>query len=200
MNDPQPLAGRRIVVTRQEAQAEALCRRLAERGADPIRFPTIDFRPLPAAEMDHALKRLDDYAWIVFSSPNAVRFFLRRLKVSEQELVFPRIAAIGPSTAAELIEAGIEVDFVPAEHSGEALAATLPSVAERSILVPRTRQGRPEVVDGLRKRGAHVDDVAIYETVPAEPTASSPPMPRSSRKSQIRNLPATSHAWPWDTR
>src|SRR5204862_3371439 len=50
-----PLAGRRILVTRAAAQAEALAGRLTALGADAVACPAIETRPTPPAELCAAL-------------------------------------------------------------------------------------------------------------------------------------------------
>ena len=165
------LSGRRVVVTRQREQAESFCRRLTELGAEPVRFPTIDFALVRSQEVDQALANLQAYDWILFTSPNAVRFFLDLLEEAQTVLTDPRIAATGSQTAATLRAAGYVCDFVPADFSGATLAATLPNVTGQRILVPRTEQGRPELSGGLLSRGAEVDDLAIYRTIFATPTS-----------------------------
>ncbi len=171
MSAPLPLSGRRVVVTRQRNQAESFCRRLAQLGAKPVRFPTIDFAPVRSHEVDQAQAKLRMYDWILFTSPNAVRFFLDLLDEAQVVLAGPKIAATGSQTAAALEQAGYVCDFVPADFSGAALAATLPEVTGQRVLVPRTEQGRPELVEGLAARGAEVDEISIYRTILATPTS-----------------------------
>jgi uroporphyrinogen-III synthase len=166
-----PLQGRRIVVTRQPDQAEIVCARLAELGAVPLRFPTIDFAAVRDSDVDRALDALETYDWVIMTSANAVRFFLDLLGHGEAGAEGVRFAATGSKTAAELAHAGLQVAFVPQGFSGAVLAATLPDVAGARILIPRTAQGRRDLVDGLVARGARVDDVAIYRTAIAQPSA-----------------------------
>lgn len=172
MNASPPLQKRRIVVTRSPEQAGAMCAQLAALGATCIRFPAIDFTPLPAPELDAALAQPGRYAWLIFTSGNAVRFFLERVAGSQWQAVRdrPRIAAVGSATQKRLAANGIPVDFVPDEFTGEQLAWGLGEVAGRRILLPRARIGRPEIVDLLRQRGALVDDIPLYDTVTAVPT------------------------------
>jgi uroporphyrinogen III methyltransferase/synthase len=60
------LEGRRIVVTRSEAQSHGLCRALEEAGASVLRCPTIRIDPPEShGELDAALARLDEYRWTV---------------------------------------------------------------------------------------------------------------------------------------
>ena len=80
------------------------------------------------------------------------------------------VAAIGPGTAAALLERGIRADVVPARFVAEALVEALADteLAGRRVLVARAAEARPVLPDALRERGAAVDDVALYDTV-AEP-------------------------------
>ncbi|MCB8944332.1 MAG: uroporphyrinogen-III synthase [Ardenticatenaceae bacterium] len=159
----KPLDGKRIVVTRSPDLAEPMCKQLAAWGAVPLRFPVIDFVPLPAPELD-----LAHFDWLVFTSGNGVRFFFERLETGDWRLGTDlRVAAVGEATGRLLAEYGVDVAFVPEVFTGEALGLGLGDVRGKRILLPRAKIGRPEIVDLLRERGAVVDDVALYETVTA---------------------------------
>lgn len=173
----QPLLHKRILVTRSPAQAEAMCRQLEALGATAVRFPVIDFIPLPASELKRALANLPRYDWLVFTSGNAVRFFWQ--SVRELTAVFdtpsllttlPSIAAVGPATQQRLAEKGITANLLPGVFTGEQLALALGDVAGKRILLPRAKAGRPEIVTRLRQCGALVDEAPLYETVTAVPT------------------------------
>ena len=158
----RPLAGKRIVVTRPVDQAEGVIAALAQAGAVPIHIPAIRFEAVgDSPQIARAIAEIDSFDWIVFTSANGVRFFRELCK----HLARARIAAVGPATAAALREAGVDVDFVPDEFVGEALARTLGDVAGRRILLPRAEAANADIVDLLRARGAHVDDVPIYRTL-----------------------------------
>lgn len=160
-----PLSGRRIVVTRSRAQAGAFCQRLSDLGAEPIAIPTIAFAPLPNERLDAALRQLDQYNWLIFTSANAVDFFCQ--VVSGDLPAGLRVAASGSATASKLQERGITPDFVPAEFVGEKLAAGLGDLRGQRVLLPRARLGRPEIVAQLQAQGAVVDDIPLYDTVAA---------------------------------
>jgi uroporphyrinogen-III synthase len=168
----QPLMGKRVVVTRSVEQAETMCAQLEALGATAVRFPTIEFIPLPAPELDAALANLAQYDWLIFTSSNAVRFFWQRLETNRLPITDYRllIAAVGSASQKLLAEKGVHVDFVPEEFTGEQLALGLGNVAGQRILLPRAKLGRPEIIDRLREQGAWVDEVALYETVTAVPT------------------------------
>ena len=44
-------------------------------------------------------------------------------------------------------------------------------LSSRSAMTPRARIGGPKIVEGLRKQGAQVSDIALYDTVTAVPDA-----------------------------
>lgn len=170
MSRSAPLRGLRIVVTRHGEQADDFCRALRAQGAEPLRFPTIDFAPLTTSLPPDAGRNPDRYRWVIFTSPNAVRFFPADMAEAIRNSAC-RIAAVGVVTAAAAEARGWHVDFVPADFSGRTLAAMLPGAAGARILIPRSEQGRPELTAGLTTRGASVDDVATYRTVIGRPTA-----------------------------
>ena len=76
------------------------------------------------------------------------------------------VAAIGPATAQALRDRGIVPDVVPAEAVSESLLAALGDVGGRRVLVATAQGARDVLPDGLRERGAHVDVVHLYRTVP----------------------------------
>jgi uroporphyrinogen III methyltransferase/synthase len=81
------------------------------------------------------------------------------------------IAAIGPGTARALAEHGIAADVVPERFVAEALVEALAAIEieGRRVLVARAAEARDVLPDALRKRGAEVDVVALYETVREAP-------------------------------
>lgn len=174
--EARPLAGRRILVTRTRSQAGELAALLAEEGAEAIEFPTISIEPVAdAAALDAAL--LAAYDWIVFTSANGVQAAWARLAALGRDaraFAGARLCAIGPATAAELARRGLIADFVPAEYVAEAVVAGLDVAAGQRVLLPRADIARPDLAEGLRRRGARVDEVVAYRTRiagPADPRA-----------------------------
>ena len=165
------LSGRTVVVTRAREQAAAFVALLEARGARVVAFPTIVTRPADPAEVDRAIAALAAYAWIVFSSANAVRFFLDRLTARGLPGLPAglRVAAVGRATADLLAERGIGVDAVPEEFVGARVAAAVGDVRGQRVLLPRADIGRAETVEALEAAGAIVDAVTLYHTVPAAP-------------------------------
>ncbi len=153
---------RRIVVTRPEPDAGRLAARLRAAGATPVLAPAIRIAFTDPPELDAALSRIATFDWVVFTSKNGVEAVFRRTR----RLDGPRIAAIGPATAAALAAHGVTVDLVPAEYVAEAVLEALGDVAGRQILLPRADIARRALADGLRARGATVVEIAAYRTHP----------------------------------
>lgn len=162
----QPLAGKRVLVTRSRQQAADFASRLREVGAVPVVFPVIAFESLPTQPLVNALGKVHTYDWLIFTSVNAVDFFMAAYR--QQQL--PHVAAVGSATLTKLEEEGIQVDFVPDIFTGKELARGLGDLDGQRILLPRARIGRPEIVDELRAQGADVEEIALYDTVPTPPS------------------------------
>jgi uroporphyrinogen-III synthase len=171
MTETSPLAGKRVVITRPRAQAGALAEKLSALGAQPIVFPTIEIAPMEdAGPLEAALRQLDRYQWVVFTSANGVAAFWERLNGGAGGAAAGlRFAAVGPATARALEKRGATAAFIPEEYVAESLAAGLGDVAGRRILLPHAELAREVLADELRARGATVDEIAVYRTLPAAP-------------------------------
>jgi uroporphyrinogen III methyltransferase/synthase len=73
---------------------------------------------------------------------------------------------MGPGTARALQERGVRPDVVPERSVAEGMVEALADVEVRRVLVARAKEGRDVLPDALRARGAEVDVLALYETVP----------------------------------
>ena len=168
----RPLSGRRIVVTRARAQAGALVRALEALGADVVAAPAIRIVPLDdLTPLRAALSRVPSYDWIVFTSQNAVRVVCDRLPewgLAPRDLTRAAVAAIGPATAEALTQRGVAAELIPERFVAEAVVAALAArgdVRGKRVLVPRAREARDALPEGLRALGAVVDVLPIYETI-----------------------------------
>lgn len=167
----KPLEGKRILVTRPRAQAAELCDKLSAQGAIPIAFPTIEIAPLDDyAALDRAIRELSAYHWIIFTSVNGVKAFWDRLEIVRTGLAPARhIAAIGPATARALHAHGVTAILIPDEYIAEAIVESIGDVTGQCILLPRADIAREALAVELRARGAIVDEIAAYRTVPVQP-------------------------------
>lgn len=162
------LQGRRIVITRPVEKARRLADRLRSLGAVPIEFPTVRIEPAEIGPLDDALRALDSFDWIVFTSANGVEAVFARLAAAgkdARDVGRRKVAAIGPVTARSLKVRGVEPDLVPDEYVAEAILASLGEVHGLRFLLPRADIAREALAVGLREKGAVVTEVAAYRTV-----------------------------------
>jgi uroporphyrinogen III methyltransferase/synthase len=157
-----PLSGRTIAVTRAREQASDLGRRLQTLGARVVLAPAIRTEPL-----DAELPDLSGFDLLCLTSPTGAARLLELVR-DARDLAGPRIAAIGPGTAAALRAGGIEPDILPSRSNAEGLVDALEGVEVRHALIARAQEGREVLPDALRERGAEVELLALYRTI-AEP-------------------------------
>ncbi len=120
-------------------------------------------------KLDLAIERLADYDWIIFTSPNGVVYFWRRMKMKGKDarsLSKLKMGAIGPKTAAKLENMGIVADFLPDEYSTRGIIKRIErfKIKGKKILLPRADIAPSRLPNGLEKLGARVEEVAAYET------------------------------------
>ena len=165
------LAGRRILVTRAASQAGKLSDGLRALGAIPVEVPVLEIQP-PASfdALDHALRQLDRYHWLILTSTNAVRAVADRaaaLGVHLSAIHLPQVAAVGRATAEEAKKAGLPVALVPELYVAESLVAELHdsmsgSISGQRVLLARAAVARDVIPDALRAAGATVDVADAY--------------------------------------
>jgi uroporphyrinogen III methyltransferase / synthase len=161
----RPLQGTRIAVTRPREHAGALAERLEQLGAGVAVVPLIAIEPLEEDAEFAALVERGDHDWIVFTSANAVRAAGPRLRDARA-----RAAAVGPATAQALRDAGVEPAFSPDVYAALEIAAGLEPLSGARVLLPQSEIAEPALADELRARGATVDAVDAYRTVPRDAT------------------------------
>jgi uroporphyrinogen III methyltransferase/synthase len=173
--EKRPLFGSRVLVTRAADQSGGIASALRELGAEAVVIPMIRLAP-PAdlSKIDTALGQLAGYDALLFTSANAVRFFVARAgEIGRSTLEdAPPAACVGPITADAARRAGFSVELVPDDRRDavgllEAVSKHWPPRGRR-FLLPQAEAARPELAEGLRGGGASVDAVTVYQTVAAE--------------------------------
>ncbi len=172
-----PLAGRTVVVTRGRHQSGELATRLRDAGARPLEVPVIALAP--AADGGRAMAEAvaglapgapSRYAWVVFSSANAVDHFFAALP-DVRWLAGVGVAAVGPATAGSLAARHLVADLVPPEHSARGMVEVFPRAAGPTVparaLLPQAAGARADLARGLEAKGWAVHAVEAYRTVRA---------------------------------
>jgi uroporphyrinogen-III synthase len=166
------LSGRRIVITRAPEQAEELVDRLVEAGAEIRMLPMVRFvEASDPSALDRAIAELARFDWLIFTSGNAVRFFLGRCRFLGRWPLRPglRYAAVGLATREALKEQGLHEAFMPRQASAASLGSELAAELNgKSVLIPRSDRAADDLPSALRAAGAIVTDVVAYCTAAPE--------------------------------
>lgn len=160
---------KRILVTRPREQADGFIDGLKAAGFEPICFPVIQIRPIDDnTQLDQAMMNLDQYEWVVFTSVNAVNVVFSRLPAGAH---FPKVATIGPKTAAALRTHGVTPTFVPDEYVAESILPGLGDLKNKWVLLPRAEIARKALPEAIVAAGGTVHEIAVYQTLPMKPDA-----------------------------
>jgi hydroxymethylbilane synthase len=158
----------RVLVTRPDAQAAALVAALEARGLESVVVPTIEIQPVAAGgELDTRAADLAGYDWTIVTSANGAQAMLDAARRSGVDPTVTRWAAVGEATAMVLAAAGVGEPFRPSRSSGRAIADQLPLGSGERVLLARADIADGTLPDGLRARGAAVDEVDAYRTLEA---------------------------------
>jgi uroporphyrinogen-III synthase len=138
----------RVIVTRPRELAGPLVERLEGLGLEVVLCPLIELEPIGPPELD-----VTSFDWVVVTSPRGARELAGRRRGA-----LPRVAAIGPGTAAALRENGIEPALVPRVSTQEGLVAELPDPPGR-VLFAGAEDARPYLAEALE-----AETVVLYRT------------------------------------
>ncbi len=174
----RPLLGLRILNTRPIESSPALSQRLRQLGAEVLEMPA--FQVIPAqdyAELDrliHSLAGGSNWDWILFTSANAVTYFLQRLFSLGYDLrilAHSGLGAVGKATAQALSNFHLNADFIPSKFSGLDWVAEVADLAGKRVLLPRSAIAPSDVPDELLRRGAYVEAPVTYSVASTEADA-----------------------------
>ncbi len=175
--EKKPLFGKRILVTRTREQASQLVETLEQMGAECLEIPTIKIVPPESFEvLDEALRELESFDWVIFTSVNGVKYFFDRLFALGKDaraMAKAKVAAIGTATAELIKSYGLLVDLLPKEFRAEGLLEVLmkEDLSGKRVLIPRALEAREILPEKLREAGAEVVVAPAYQTIiPEEET------------------------------
>lgn len=168
----KPLFGKRVLVTRPREQASELSELIESLGGEAVLFPvirTVEIENFTA--LDAGIEDIGSFDWVLFTSANGVRFFLKR--ISERGLdarIFgkAKLCAIGPATAKELQRHMLRADLIPTSYVADDVLRCLNEAGEiagKRFLLPRAQEARRMLPEKLRQLGGEVRELAAYRTL-----------------------------------
>lgn len=169
----KPLSGKSVLVTGTTSMVNRLSPILKEEGAEAISFSLIRTERMRLPELDVALKEIDKYNWIVFTSANGVECFfeeMQEIRKDIRDLAHVRFAVIGDGTRKALEAHGIFCDFIPTAYSSKDMAeAMIPHIEkDENVLLLRAEEANRVLPDALEKAGISHKCISLYHTVTDE--------------------------------
>ena len=166
----KPLSGKSVLVTGTTSMVERLSPILKEEGAEAISFSLIRTERMRLPELDVALKEIDKYNWIVFTSANGVECFfeeMQEVRKDIRDLAHIRFAVIGDGTKKALEDHGIFCDFIPTAYSSKDMAeAMVPYIGkDENVLLLRAEEANRVLPDALEEAGISHTCISLYHTV-----------------------------------
>ena len=167
-----PFFGKKIVITRTRDKGAVLAGKLERLGAQVFEFPVIEIkRPSGWEAMDKAIRGLERFDWVVFTSTYGVDFFFERLRHHKKDaraLKGVKIACVGPGTEEALSRRGVTSELVPEHFETTAIAVEFKKkfghLSGKNILLLRADIA-PEALDlALRRLGAQITRIHAYRT------------------------------------
>ena len=165
------LTERKIIITRAQEQTSEAREIFLKNGAEVFDLPSLVIGP-PAdwTPLDDALKEINTFDWIIFSSANGVRNVEDRMKQIDLSLSkisnTIQIAAVGRKTASLLSDMDAKISFVPPHFVADSLVEYFPQNPKGlKLFIPRVQTGGRSVLsDSFKSQGAKVTEVAAYES------------------------------------
>ncbi len=169
------LKGKTIALTRPIGQAEEAGKLIEEKGGKPYYIPAIEikglsnYKPIKSFVTELQNGQVD---YVILMSTNGVKFLFsaaETLKLTvelKQGLAKTFVIAVGPRTAEALRECHIHIDLVPMKYSSEGLIECLQGkdIKGKRIRIPRTSNATPTLTEKLKKMGANVEEIYVYES------------------------------------
>ena len=160
-----------IISTQPEAQAQKLFKLLRSNNLLFFSMPLIYTQTIkPNPEIEKNLKNIKSFTKIIFTSKRGVSSFFELAKefnLDKNDLRQAEYAAIGTSTAAEILKNGFQVNYINRGNTSKEFAEYLLSEVIRpneKILLPLGNLA-PEFLQAKLSKMADCTRINVYETI-----------------------------------
>jgi uroporphyrinogen-III synthase len=169
MDGEKPLDQIKVLITRGKEGAGELSSLIEGKGGVPVAVPLLDFKTYDDPLETSFIASIHTYQWIIFTSKNAVAFFLEKLNVHNINLpsLSANFAAVGTKTGKYCEMHGLSVTFVPDHFTGDDFVRQFISEERPSgkVLVPKGNLARNVIAVELNEAGVICDEWILYETI-----------------------------------
>ena len=156
------LAGKTIILTGSSV-VKSVSEMIEQNGGEVKHFPLIEIVEKGSKEDMEIVRNLHLYNWLIFTSQNAVRYFLKKCERHEFQLtnLNAKIIAVGEKTAKQLKDAKLFVHFMPSTYSADVLVKEFQLAENEKGLFIRGSIAKSTITDAL-----NTDEWIVYETRP----------------------------------
>lgn len=164
MREAKWMSSKYIVLTRDKVGNISLAKKLQLLGMSSLSCPGIEIKSINDNKMlKTTLTSLDTFDWILFTSSNGVKFFMK-YEPDQAVLQKIKIAVVGSKTARTAQNAGLQVSVIPKTFTAQDLLKAMPSLKRKKILLARSDIADPKIKTLLEEKSAVVTDIAVYKT------------------------------------
>lgn len=204
-DDPRPLLGATVVVTRAAERADHLVLPLEALGALVLTYAATRIVACDADGLDRAARALARYDWVVFTSATSVELMFDATEacgITAADWSHTRVATVGTSTAIAVRARGVEPTLIPERFLAKGLLDAFIArndVAGAHMLYPAAAGARRELCDGLRALGATVDRIDAYDSVATDEDVAGVRAALQDRRVHVVTMTASSAVDAWVT-
>lgn len=156
-----------FISTRPSGQNSELKMLLENQGALLIEMPTIKIRPaILNSDDEDSLNHISQFSWIVFTSPNGIRFFFEKLNEVTGSYYLPpsiKLATVGKKSSDILMQYGHETTLENPGDTGKDLAQELLEALNEDdfILFPEGTLARGVIAEIISTK-ATCENLVVY--------------------------------------
>ncbi|MFD1362909.1 uroporphyrinogen-III synthase [Lentibacillus salinarum] len=164
------LQGKRILITREEKQANDFADKVLQYGGIPVLVPLLKIRCQHNQPNRQLLRNRDSYKWLFFTSTNGVHCFFNLLHEERMDhtcLSESKFAAVGRKTAQALETYGYQADFTPTTYNAETMTNEFfarHSHLEEPVLLIRGNLSRDILPNWFNNQGIRYQTMEVYAT------------------------------------
>lgn len=162
-----------FISTRPEGQSDELALLFSGAGATFIEMPVVKIQPRSLTDSEKkSFLQPEQYQWIVFTSPNGVRYFFENFEEISGNQKLPesiRIAVVGSKTEKVLQSYGYQASFVNPGSTGEDFALSfiqqLKTTGQKPAVLLALGNLARTVIEDQISNYAFCTRINLYETV-----------------------------------
>lgn len=157
------LASKTIILTGSTV-VKSVSQLIEQNGGEAKHFPLIEIVEKISQADEIVIGNLHSYNWLIFTSQNAVRYFLDKCERHQFSLanLNAKIVAVGEKTAKQLKDAKLFVHFMPSTYSADVLVKEFQLEEGEKGLFIRGSIAKSTITDALK-----IDEWTVYETRPS---------------------------------